>query len=92
MKLIIKQNHDLPGSPICLFTEEGHILPMQKDVTIFTEAGEMPMLTVNFIIDGAEIRLAESDPATRLDRSRFEEARENIARGARCSADGAFRL
>lgn len=61
MKLTVRIKDTPTGRHLVLCDERGNILPMQRSVEIADEVGGLPMLTVQFLIDGEEIALAKDE-------------------------------
>lgn len=57
MKLQVTITNTPTGRQLALVDEEGRILPCQTKVTLVHQVNDVPRLTVEFVVDGEDLRL-----------------------------------
>lgn len=61
MKLHVKIAETAVGRVLALFDEKGEILPGQTKVILSGAVNDAPRLTVEFVVDGKDLRLVGED-------------------------------
>lgn len=59
MNLIVKTVQTPLGGQLHLCSEDGEFLPCIRTINFHHEAGQAPLITVTFVVDGKKIRIAD---------------------------------